>query len=142
MRAPIVPVRVLVVIAVIEGIGLIGCGVFDLIETMRVGVTGPEDVSNGPAVAVLIAIQVVFGAGLLWVARGWWRSAPWARSPFLVAQLLLVLVGYDLAQGTSAAEKAVGFVAIAVAGVGIVVTFLPAVRRALDPAEDPPLPLG
>lgn len=133
VSAPVPPIIAIAVIAAIEGLGLIGYAMFDLIESIRVGVSGPEEVSNVPAVIVLIVIQLLFGAGMLWVARGWWQSARWARSPFLVAQLLGILVGYELTQAVGGVEKAVGFSVVGIAAAGVVLSFLPAVSRAIDP---------
>lgn len=133
VRAP--AIVALAAIAAIEGVGLLGYAVYDLVQTMRLGVTGPEEVSNVPAVALIIVIQVLFGVGLLWVARGWWLERRWARSPFLVAQILGVLVGYDLAQATGGSERTIGFAVIALAAVGIVLAFLPVVSRSIDPGD-------
>ncbi len=132
MSAPNPPVAALAVISAVEGVGLLGYAVYDVVEALRVGVSGPEEVSNVPAVVLLIAIQAIFGAGLLWIAYGWWRSRRWARSPFLVAQLLGGLVGYELAQSTGGVERITGISVIAIAVVGIVLAFLPATSRALE----------
>lgn len=132
MTAPAGPIVAIAAIAAVEGVGLIGYAGYDLVETVRLGVGGPTDVSNVPAVTLLIVIQVLFGAGLLWVARGWWLGRRWARSPFLVAQILAVLVGYELAQSDGAAEKSVGIAAAVLAAAGIALAFTPAASRALD----------
>lgn len=133
MTVPVPQIVAIAVIAAVQGVGLIGYATFDLIESIRIGVSGPEEVSNVPAVIVLIVIQLLLGAGLLWVARGWWQSARWARSPFLVAQLLGILIGYELSQSVGSVEKAVGYSVVIIAVVGVVLSFLPAVSRAIDP---------
>lgn len=127
------PVVAIVAIAAVEGLGLVGYAAYSLVEAMRVGATGPSDVSNGPAIAVQIAIEVLFGAGMIWVALGWWRTRPWARAPFLVAQILGILIGFDLAQSEGAIEKVVGIGLIIIAAVGAVLVFRPAVSRRLAP---------
>lgn len=123
----------LAAIAAIEGIALLGYAVFDTVEGLRQGATGPADVSNVPAIILLVAILVIFGLGLVWVARGWWRLRRAARAPFLLAQVLAVLVGYELAQSEGAVERTVGIAMALVAVVGIVLCFLPPVTRALEP---------
>jgi hypothetical protein len=127
------PLLVLATIAALEGLGLIGYSIAALIESMRDGVSGPEEVSNGPAVGAFVAIQLLFGVGMLWVAWGWWRSARWARGPFFVAQLLGALIGFQLAQGASVAEKVVGCTIVVVGIIGLVVSFMPTVSRAIGP---------
>ncbi|MDI1290112.1 MAG: hypothetical protein PSX37_09230 [bacterium] len=44
-----------------------------------------------------------------------------------------MLVGYDLVQATGGSERAIGFAVIIVAGIGIVLAFLPPVSRAIEP---------
>ena len=121
----------LAALAMTEGLGLIGYAVFDLVEAVRVGVTGPAEVSNPAALAGLIAITAALGVGLAWVAVGWWRARSWARSPFIVAQLVLGLIGFEVAQSAEGALRLIGQVALVVAVAGIVLALLPSVRRAL-----------
>lgn len=134
-----VPDRVLVVlagIAALQGLGLVGYAVFDVVEAFRVGITGPAEVSNPPALVLLIVITATFGAGLLWVATGWWRALAWARSPFVLAQIIIGLLGYEVAQAEGSVERAIGIVAAILAVLGLVLSFAPATSRAIaDPAE-------
>ncbi len=122
-------------ISAIEGLGLLGYAIYDIVQTLRLGVTGPEEVSNVPAVVLIIVILLLFGAGMLCVARGWWREERWARAPFLVAQILGVLVGWDLAQASGGSERIIGIAVIVIAAIGIVLAFLPAVARAIEPPD-------
>lgn len=122
----------LAALAAIEGLGLLAYAVFDLVEAVRVGITGPAEVSNPAALAGLIAITAGFGAGLVWVAVGWWRCRTWARSPFVVAQLVLGLIGYEISQSNEGGLRLIGQVAMVVAVTGIVLVFLPSVRRTLS----------
>jgi len=133
VSAPVPPIIAVAVIAAAEGLGLIGYGIYDLVNGVQSGATGPEEVSNVPAIILLIVIQLLFGVGLLLIAHGWWMSRRWARSPFLVAQILAVLVGYDLAQSSGTAERTVGIAFAIIAIVGIVLAFMPAVARAIEP---------
>jgi hypothetical protein len=128
---PARPLAALAAIALMEGVGLVGYAVFLLVEAVRLGATGPSDVSSVPAIALQIALFVIFGAGLLWVARGWWASRRWARAPFLLAQLMALVIGIPLAQ-SEGSERLVGIVLSLMAAVGLVLTFTPAVMRALE----------
>jgi hypothetical protein len=119
-------------IAAVEGVVLIGYAVFDIVEAVRVGITGPEDVSNPMALILLIAITAGFGAALVLVAWGWWRAQRWARSPFILAQIIFGLIGYELSQSEGSVERIVGYVAIALALVGLVLAFMPTVAREID----------
>lgn len=123
----------LAAIALIESVALLGYGLFDLVEAVRVGATGPADVSNGPAIVLQIILFAIFGGGMVWIARGWWRQRRWARAPFLLAQLLALVIGVPLAQAEGG-ERFVGIVLSLLALMGIVLAFTPAVTRALDEA--------
>ncbi len=131
MSRPAAPLTALAAIALLEGLALVAYGIFDAVEAVRVGATGPADVSNGPAIALQIFIFLVFGAGLLWVARGWWGSRRWARAPFLLTQLIALVVGVPLAQAQGGTERVVGIALSLVALVGIALVFTPVVTRAL-----------
>jgi hypothetical protein len=125
------PFVALAAIAFVEGVALIGYGLFDLVESLRVGVTGPADVSNVPAVILQIVIFTAFGAGLVLIARGWWTVRGWARAPFLLAQLIGVFVGYELGQSAGAIERYVGIGLCLLGALGIVLVFTPPVMRSL-----------
>lgn len=134
------PDRILVVLALIAGIqgaALIGYAVFDIVEAVRVGITGPEEVSNPMALLLLIIITAAFGAGMAVIAFGWWTSRRWARAPFIMAQIIVVLLGYELAQATGTVERTVGVVAMVMAALGLVLSFAPATGRAIEDTEDP-----
>jgi predicted Co/Zn/Cd cation transporter (cation efflux family) len=107
----------LTLIAVVEGAVLMGYAVFDAVAAVRVGATGPRDVSNGPAILLQIVLFASFAAGMLWVARGWWTSRRWARAPFLLAQLIILLVGVPLAQSGGSVERYAGIGAALLASV-------------------------
>ncbi len=119
----------------IQGAALLAYAVFDVVEAVRVGITGPEDVSNPAALVVLIAITAAFGAGMVWVGIGWWRTRRWARAPFILAQALAVLVGYELAQSEGAVERTIGIAGAGLGILGLILAFAPGVSRRLE-AED------
>lgn len=130
------PDRVLVVlaaIALVQGAGLIAYAIFDVVEAVRVGTSGPEDVSNPMALVLLVGITAAFGVGMLVVARGWWRARRWARSPFIFAQIIGALIGYELTQSSGSVEHAIGIACVVLAVMGLVLSFAPPVTRALGP---------
>lgn len=131
MTRPDRSLTALAVIAFVQGAALVFYAVFDVVEAIRVGVTGPADVSNVPAVLLLIVITAVLGLGLLWVGVGWWRGRRWARAPFVLAQLLGGLIGVELAQSEGSVERVVGIAVVLLALVGLVLSFAPAVNRRL-----------
>ena len=137
------PDRILVVLALIAGLqgaALIAYALFDIVEALRVGITGPEEVSNPMALLLLIALTAAFGAGMVVVAVGWWRARRWARSPFIMAQIIVALLGYELAQAVGSVERTVGIVAMVMAGLGLVLSFAPATGRAIGDTADPQAP--
>lgn len=137
MKAPKHPLLVIVaVIAAIQGLGLIGYALFDIVQGFTVGITGPEEVSNLPALAVQIVIFAVLGVGMLLVARGWWGAKYGARAPFVVAQILALVVGVPLMSAPEIGTQRVG-IAVAIAGaIGLVLAFMPPVTRALLASDD------
>ena len=132
MPAPARPLVALAAIALAEGVALVAYGVFDLVQAVRVGATGPADVSNWPAIVLQIVLFAVFGAGLAWVARGWWGARQWARAPFLLAQLLALVVGIPLAQSADGSARVAGIALALAAVVGIVLALSPGTATALE----------
>jgi hypothetical protein len=130
--APALPFVALAAIAALEGTALVGYAAFDLVEFARSGISGPSEVSNLPALILQVLIFLSFGVGLLAVGRGWWRVSRRARAPFLLAQLIALVVGFPLAQAAGSTERGVGIAIAAVALLGIAVSLAPAVNRALE----------
>lgn len=122
--------RALAIIAAVEGLALAGYAVFDLIGALVVGTTGPAEVSNASAMILQIAIFAIFGAGMLIVARGWLTMAGWVRGPFVLAQLIALVVGVPLIGAAEVTQRGVGLAITAMAVVGLVLVFTPAVTRA------------
>lgn len=126
---------VLAIIAGIEGVGLIAYAVYDIFQGFTVGITGPAEVSNLPALILQIVIFAALGIGLLLVARGWWGVKYGARAPFIVAQLLALVVGVPLLSAPDVGTQRAGIALLALGVGGIVLAFLPTVTRELL-AED------
>jgi len=130
----VTPGRELIALAAIsgaEGLALIGYACYDVIQAIRFGTTGPAEVSNGPALFIQILIFMIFGIGLLLIARGWLQGQRWSRSPFVLAQLIALLVAFPLAQDSSGPGRAVGVSVLICALVGGVLALTPQVGRAI-----------
>lgn len=123
----------LAAIAVIEGVALVLNGLLTLVTAGQS--TGPEEISNTSAINLEIVIFLVLGFGLIVTGIGWWRSKRWARAPFVLMQVISLLVGYNFLPSTGANERIAGIVMIACAVVGILLTFLPSTTRALLEAD-------
>jgi hypothetical protein len=135
MPRPTRPFAVIAAIAAIEGLGLIAYAIFDIIEAVRVGITGPADVSNPAALLLLIVIYLVFGAGLLLVARAWWLMRTWQRGAFVLAQVIALLVFFDLARSDEMVPRLVGIAILLMAVTGIILVFTPRVLRVFAEAQ-------
>jgi hypothetical protein len=122
---------VLAGIAAIEGAVLVGYAGYDVFQGLTVGLTGPAEVSNLPALVLQIVIFAALGVGLLAIARGWWLSKYGARAPFILAQLLGLVVGFPLAQAPDSGTRAIGVALVSAAVVGIAISLLPPVTRAI-----------
>jgi hypothetical protein len=63
------------------------------------------------------AFFLVYGGGLLLVARGLWKAVRWSRGPTLFSQLIQLLIAYSFWGGST---KAVAVV-LAVAALGVMI---------------------
>ena len=84
------------------------------------------------------AFFILYGGGLMIVARGLSRASTWSRGPAVFAQLIQILVAYSFWGGST---KAVA-VALALAAVGVLIgIFTKASTEALadDPTKDRPV---
>jgi len=128
---------VLTAIAGLEGVTLVGYALFDLVSVIRFGIQGPAQVSNAPGVALQVLIFALFGAALVLVASGWWRQRRWARAPFLLGQLLALVVGVPLAQSAGRVEQSAGVLIVIVAVGGAILALSRPVSRVLDGSPNP-----
>lgn len=83
-------VLVLAALIAVEGVGLIGVGVFTAIKT---AVSKATSVGGALWAAVLAA---AFGAVLIWLATAVARHRRWSRSPVVVIQIVLLPVGFSV----------------------------------------------
>lgn len=118
-------------VAGIEGIALLAYSVYIAVQVIRIGITGPEEVSSPIAVTLEITIFAVLGAAMVLAARGLWRAKRWARSMLIVGQFLALVVGVPLATAQGGVERSAGVALVALAVVGLVVAFLPSTTAAV-----------
>ncbi len=98
-----------------EGLALSIYGIYLIVQVIRLGITGPEEVSNVPAVVLEIVIFIGFGVGVLLAARGLWQARRPARAPAVLTQIIAVVVGGPLAFSTDPTSRIAGILIVAVA---------------------------
>lgn len=123
--------QVAAVIAALEGVGLIGYALLDVVVALREGLSGPSAVSNLPGFVLQVLIFMILGAGMLAIARGWWLRSRSARSPFVLAQLLALVVGIPII-GTGGFAGLVGIALVVLSVTGVAMVFSASARAALD----------
>ena len=109
-----------------------------VVGVARFGVSGPREVANASGVTLEVVIFLFFGLGMLLVAGGWFAAKRWARAPFLLAQLLALVVSIPLIGATDAFQKWVAILVTLAAIVGIYLAFTPAVTHYLLRGEAAP----
>jgi hypothetical protein len=134
-RSPLL--TALAFLSIAEGVFFLGYAVFDVVGVLRFGLTGPEEVSNAPALTLQVLMFALFGAALILVARGWWGVKRWARAPFVLAQLLVLVVAVPLTSASGSVERIAASIGVLMAVVGLVLTFLPSTTRALLGEDSP-----
>jgi hypothetical protein len=112
-------------IAVLEALALAAYAV-------GIGVSALQNPGSVAAAPVEIVLYLVFAAGLVAIARGLWGRRSMARTPFAVAQLFGLVIGWTLTQGDGDLVHRIGYVVLAVSVVGIALVMSPAVGEALD----------
>jgi hypothetical protein len=123
---------ILAAIATLQGVTLLGYAIFDIYGLITIGTTGPEEVSNTPALILQIVILAGLGAGMIYVGYGWWLKKRWARAPFIVVQFLAIIIGWPLAQALGRSERAIGVSLVVLGLIGLVLAFTPRVTRELE----------
>ncbi len=102
-----------------------------VVGVARFGVSGPSEVANASGVTLEVVIFLFFGLGMLLVAVGWFAAKRWARAPFLLAQLLALVVSIPLIGATDPLQKWVAILVTLAAVIGIFFAFTPTVTRYL-----------
>ena len=122
-------------VALVEGVCLIGYALYIAVQVARLGITGPEAVSNPVSVIMEIVIFAGIGAGLLASAWGLWLLRRWGRAPAILGQLLALIVAVPLAFAIGSVERSIAIVAIIAAVTALICLFLPTTTRALERAD-------
>ena len=91
------------IVAAIQGAALIANALAVLWFVIRDGITGPAEVASPIGIAVEVLLYLLFGAAMLWIARGLVRGSNAVLTPFVLAQVLGLTVSIPLASGTGAA---------------------------------------
>lgn len=116
-------------IAGLEGAALIGNAVAVAVVVLRDGITGPSTVASPVGVVVEIALFLIFGGAMLFIARGLSAGSTGVLTPFLLAQILGLTVGIPLLSAPEGVS-AVGAL-ITAACVAGAVAWLVLLRRSL-----------
>lgn len=119
------PLVAAVVIAVLEALALTAYAV-------GIGVSALQNPGSVAAAPVEIVLYLTFAAGLVAIARGLWGRRSVARTPFAVAQMFGLVIGWTLTQGDGDLVHRLGYAVLAVSVVGIALVMSPAVGEALD----------
>jgi hypothetical protein len=130
--------RILGGISGVQGVFYVVYAILIVVGVTRFGVSGPSEVANASGVTLEVVIFLFFGLGMLLVAGGWFAAKRWARAPFLLAQLLALVVSIPLIGATDTFQKWVAILITLAAIVGIFLAFTPAVTRYLLRGEAAP----
>ncbi len=115
----------------VQGVFYLVYAILVVVGIARFGVSGPSEVANTPGVILEATIFLAFGLGMVLVAWGWFASKRWARAPFLLVQLLALVVSVPLTGATDLLQQLVAILVTLAAIVGIVIAFTPSVTQYL-----------
>lgn len=133
-----VRLRILGSISAAQAVFYLVYAILVVVGVVRFGVSGPSEVANTPGVILEVVIFLVFGFGMVLVAWGWFTSKRWARAPFLLGQLLALVVSVPLAGADDLAQRIVAIFVSLAAVLGIFLAFTPRVTRYLLRDEGAP----
>lgn len=123
--------RILGVISGIQGVFYVVNAVLIVVGVARFGISGPGEVANASGVTFEVIIFLFFGIGMIFVAVGWFTAKRWARAPFLLAQLMALVVSVPLMSATDPVQKWAAILVTLAAVIGVFLAFTPAVTRHL-----------
>jgi hypothetical protein len=123
--------RILGSISGVQGVFYVVYAILIVVGVARFGVSGPREVANASGVTLEVVIFLFFGLGMLLVAGGWFAAKRWARAPFLLAQLLALVVSIPMVGAADALQKWLAILVTLAAIVGIFLAFTPTVTRYL-----------
>jgi hypothetical protein len=130
--------RLLGAISGVQGVFYLVYAVLVVVGIARFGLNGPSEVANTPGIIMEVVIFVVFGTGMIAVSWGWLTSKRWARAPFLLAQLLALVVSVPLIGATETLQRSVAILVTLAAIIGIFLAFTPRVTQYLLRGEAAP----
>lgn len=119
------------VVAAVEGVALLAYAAYIAVQVVRLGITGPEEVSSPIAVTLEIVIFTVLGVGMVLATRGLWHARRWARSLLVVGQFLALVVGVPLVSAVGGVERGAGIALVVLAVAGLAAAFWPSTTRAV-----------
>ena len=126
--------EVLAAIAFAQGVFFIAMAFTDVVSVIQQGgLVGPEAVSNPQAFTTLVVIFVLFGLAMLLVGWGWLRHKRWARGPFVVMQLLTLVVSVPNVAAPEIGAQLIAVAATVAAVAGAFLAVSPPVTRELYP---------
>lgn len=125
-------------ISTVQGVFYVVYAILVVIGVARFGVIGPNEVASTPGVILEVVIFLFFGLSMLLVALGWFTSKRWARAPFLLAQLLALVVSVPLISAAELLPQTVAAIVTLAAVGGIVIAFTPTVTQYLLRDEGAP----
>lgn len=126
--------EVLAVIAFAQGMFFIAMAFADVVAVMQQGgLVGPQAVSNPQAFTTLVVIFVLFGMAMLLVGWGWLRRKRWARAPFVVMQMLTLVVSVPNVAAPEVGAQVIAVIATIAAVAGAFLAVSPQVTRELFP---------
>lgn len=131
MSRPVTSLVVGASVAAVEGVALVVYSLYIVVQLVRLGITGPADVSNPVSVGLEIAIFAIFGAAMLLGAYGLWRVRGWGRSLLVLGQLLALVVGVPLATAEGGWDRIAGIAIVVAAITGLVAAFWPTTTSAI-----------
>lgn len=128
------PFQTLAVIAFAQGVFFIAMAFTDVVSVIQQGgLIGPAAVSNPQAFTTLVVIFVLFGLTMLLVGWGWLRHARWARGPFVVMQMLTLVVSVPNVGAPEVSTQVIAVIATLAAVAGAFLAVSPPVTRELYP---------
>jgi hypothetical protein len=125
-------VRAAAIICILDAVALVGYAV-------ALGVASRSSRgSSVNAAGVEIAIYLAFAVLMGLLARGLARRRPLARTPFLLSQLFVIIIGYTVFAGDGTAVTVVGGAVMLLGLIGVALSLSPRLAEALaerDPDE-------
>jgi len=113
------------------GVAVLECAAL-VAYCVGIGLSAVQDPGSVASAPVEIVIYLLFAVGIGLCARGLWLRRRSARTPFGVAQLFGVVVGWTLTSGDGDLTHRIGYVVLAVCVVGIALVISPTLGDALD----------